>query len=646
MKIFWSWQSDTPGKTGRFFVRDALLAAIEELRVPPDIEEPDRNELREALHLDSDRQGVPGSPDLAATILEKIEAAGVVIADVTPVGQVSAQVRDNEQEIAPAKKLMNPNVAIELGYAIRAVTDRKVLMVCNAHYGDREDLPFDLRHKAGPIIYNLAPDADRLTIDAAKKLLKGAFVQALRPFLEYAQRATEDRFVETPTTFSRAVYFNPTEVLASVGEPDIDQVDFGFDAERLCYLRLIPTQRLSGPLPLAKLNVAVPYAPLLTRGMSTALVATNRFGAIRYEPGINSPGGNGRIIDAVQLFRNGEVWAISSSLIIAKRDARPTNIPIPLIPLYPFEQGYHRCLTDVLGFMSTRLGLAGPWKVELGAVGLAGVHYSANNNFLGPLHENEIAHTTIVNEASEGAIEGVLLPFFEQVFDLSGDSRPSNLHGFPAVRQSTAQASAVRDDAMPKTVGILAFGSLIGDPGNEIGPHITKRIASRTPFKVEFARASESRDGAPTLVPYVNGSQVDAEILIVNLEVEDATDRLYRREIHEVSSNKIYEEPPAGNQNSVRVCSLFNFEGVGTVLYAEIGANIDQPTASELARLAIKSARARDDGKDGITYLRDALANNVRTPLSDTYLRKTLDLTGGRDLDDALAIVRLLPDEG
>ena len=24
MKIFWSWQSDTPGKTGRHFVRDAL----------------------------------------------------------------------------------------------------------------------------------------------------------------------------------------------------------------------------------------------------------------------------------------------------------------------------------------------------------------------------------------------------------------------------------------------------------------------------------------------------------------------------------------------------------------------------------------------------------------------------------------------
>ena len=40
MKIFWSWQSDTDGKTGRFFVRDALEEAIKQLKQPPDVEEP------------------------------------------------------------------------------------------------------------------------------------------------------------------------------------------------------------------------------------------------------------------------------------------------------------------------------------------------------------------------------------------------------------------------------------------------------------------------------------------------------------------------------------------------------------------------------------------------------------------------------
>jgi hypothetical protein len=34
MKIFWSWQSDTSGKTGRHFVREALMDAIKQLKVP------------------------------------------------------------------------------------------------------------------------------------------------------------------------------------------------------------------------------------------------------------------------------------------------------------------------------------------------------------------------------------------------------------------------------------------------------------------------------------------------------------------------------------------------------------------------------------------------------------------------------------
>jgi hypothetical protein len=64
MKIFWSWQSDTPGKVGRHFVRDALRLAIEALKQAPDVEEPTAAETRETIHLDYDRQGVTGSPDL------------------------------------------------------------------------------------------------------------------------------------------------------------------------------------------------------------------------------------------------------------------------------------------------------------------------------------------------------------------------------------------------------------------------------------------------------------------------------------------------------------------------------------------------------------------------------------------------------
>jgi hypothetical protein len=94
------------------------------------------------MHVDQDRKGISGSPDLARVIFEKIEQSAVFVADVTPLGVVL-----NEKK-TPAKKPINPNVAIELGYALHALTDRALLMVMNEHYGSRADLPFDLQSKA------------------------------------------------------------------------------------------------------------------------------------------------------------------------------------------------------------------------------------------------------------------------------------------------------------------------------------------------------------------------------------------------------------------------------------------------------------------------------------------------------------------
>ena len=106
MKLFWSWQSDTPKDIGRFFVRDALRDAIQALKTDEHVLEPLEREAAAKLELDSDRQGVPGSPDLAATIFDKIEAADVFVADVTLVGATPDD-----------KKLINSNVAIEYGHA-------------------------------------------------------------------------------------------------------------------------------------------------------------------------------------------------------------------------------------------------------------------------------------------------------------------------------------------------------------------------------------------------------------------------------------------------------------------------------------------------------------------------------------------------
>jgi hypothetical protein len=195
---------------------------------------------------------------------------------------------------------------------------------------------------------------------------------------------------------------------------------------------------------------------------------------------------------------------------------------------------------------------------------------------------------------------------------------------------------------MTVTVGILAYGSLIADPREEIRNatvEIKKGVV--TPFKVEFARSSRTRCGAPTLVPVdVGGAEVLAWIFVLDVSEKEAANRLWRRETDAVGSGKNYKRPKKPGQNSVVVDHLENFEGVGVVLYAKISANIPDVDAEKLASLAIISARALDNGRDGISYLLRARANGVETPLSAKYEREILRRLKAKNLKDALRKVR------
>jgi hypothetical protein len=65
---------------------------------------------------------------------------------------------------------------------------------------------------------------------------------------------------------------------------------------------------------------------------------------------------------------------------------------------------------------------------------------------------------------------------------------------------------------MEASLGILAFGSLIDNPGAEIEAALVgRKLNIRTPFGVEFARSSIKRGGAPTLVPSLSKARVWSE---------------------------------------------------------------------------------------------------------------------------------------
>jgi hypothetical protein len=197
---------------------------------------------------------------------------------------------------------------------------------------------------------------------------------------------------------------------------------------------------------------------------------------------------------------------------------------------------------------------------------------------------------------------------------------------------------------MRSSVGILAFGSLIGKPGREIEEAIIgRKTGVPTPFRVEFARSSVKRGDAPTLVPVSEGgSPVLAQILILNVSEQEAMDRLWRRETNRVGQGGHYRHSDHPGPNTLIIDRHENFAGFSTVFSARFPATITPLTAEHLAELAIESARQERSGRDGISYLIDAKANGIETPLSGPYEREILRRTDTRNLGDALRKVRSL----
>jgi hypothetical protein len=192
-------------------------------------------------------------------------------------------------------------------------------------------------------------------------------------------------------------------------------------------------------------------------------------------------------------------------------------------------------------------------------------------------------------------------------------------------------------------IGVLAYGSLLDDPGDELARLTVGRLEGvLTPFHVELARSSTSRDGAPTLVPVEHGgAPVGATILELDASIGETGVReaLFRRE-----SRRPDASLPADGPSWIR--AIDHLAGVDRVMYTALEANIAELDADGLARLAVLSA-AKDAGaaqRDGISYLIAQLERGIRTPLAEPYAAAILRRTGAVSLRNAWRTVRADPD--
>jgi hypothetical protein len=165
--IFYSWQSDLPNSTNRSFIERALTEAVNGIGADDSIE------VKPVIERDT--QGVAGAPDISATIFSKIDTSDVFVADVSII------VRPRKGRPTP-----NPNVLIELGYAMHALGSERVVLVFNKTSGKVENLPFDLRMRR-VIQYEVREVAKDKSAERGR--LRGVLESAIRAALDHVPQA-------------------------------------------------------------------------------------------------------------------------------------------------------------------------------------------------------------------------------------------------------------------------------------------------------------------------------------------------------------------------------------------------------------------------------------------------------------------------
>lgn len=172
-RVFYSWQSDLPNRTNRAFIQKALEKAIKN----GDWKDVDLDPV-----VDRDTQGAPGSPHIADTILDKIDKASAFVADVSLITSPDAP-----------RQSPNPNVLVELGYALKSLGSNRIIMVLNSSSGRVEDLPFDLRFKR--ILQYEAPQEGK-DLSESRNSLARQLERGLQAIFSFREQTSRDRKLE------------------------------------------------------------------------------------------------------------------------------------------------------------------------------------------------------------------------------------------------------------------------------------------------------------------------------------------------------------------------------------------------------------------------------------------------------------------
>lgn len=348
--VFWSWQSDLSPRETRNLIKDALSSAIDKLSAS--LEEADRPEI------DHDTKGVPGTPEIAATILSKIDKTSIFVADVTPI------------VVSPSgKHVANPNVLIELGYAKKAITPSRMVLVWNTaiHESKPEDLPFDLRHRRGPISFSLAIGAEKAELRKVRAELEDALHGALADILAALPPEAPVALPWHESAAERPAIWRDNSVGLPVNHGGEQPAEVAVDTGPLGFARLLPTKwqmredalrilnhPTQNPIPLGRFGG-------LNWGPTTAGFLVYRHNDSVEESGVTTT--------ATRWFRaTGELWGVDARFIREEGD-HPTYSE-----LYTAERWLAWLKQSVL--VCNLTGGEPPFHIRLGIDELRGVRWA------------------------------------------------------------------------------------------------------------------------------------------------------------------------------------------------------------------------------------------------------------------------------
>jgi len=406
VKIFYSWQSDTPSNIGKNFIRKALDEAVELVGASLDLDDAERPSI------DQDTQGVLGDPSITDTIFRKIREANVVVSDVTLTGDTES-----------GKRLANSNVAIELGYTYGTRGDLVALKVMNTHYGEAEALPFNLRHKRYPVEFHVSPSTTKSERRSERTKLAKEFADIIQKYVD-ANRPLPELFIQRDSACNQAAYWETGEKLIDADRVrGHGNVSLGYLPDQpLMYLRIWP-ELVIPELTVSQLQVSQRTLEPLGGGLDGWSWHRNQYETIGY-----SHDGEGCLASSVQVFKTGEIWGVNAFLLGTPADDRK------YIPMIPYEKAIYSALNKYLQTARECLGYPAQTNIESGIVNIRGYGIDRppgyTNHLTGNFFHDLGIETSVDTESSE-SITKALLKIFQKTFDAAGEERPANFHGFP-----------------------------------------------------------------------------------------------------------------------------------------------------------------------------------------------------------------------